>query len=77
MLFFLRRSCNLLQAILNVRMYWSLPGTGSTLLILHHLSLHISHMMIPLIFHSSLILVEEDAVMLHPRCVSSNSFFFL
>ncbi|XP_051113860.1 serine/threonine-protein kinase VPS15-like isoform X2 [Andrographis paniculata] len=55
-------------------MCWLLLGTGSTLLILHHLSLHIYHMMTPQIFHSFLILVVEDAVMLHPSSVIAELF---
>lgn len=57
------------QGTLNVRMCWSLLGTGFTLPIMHHLNPRIFHMMILLISHFSLILVEEGDVILHLRFV--------
>lgn len=57
------------QGTLNVRMCWSLLGTGFTLRIMHHLNPRIFHMMIPLISHFSLILVDEGVVILHLRFV--------
>lgn len=53
-----------------MRMCWSLPGTGFILLILHRLNPPIFRMMTPPIFHFSLILEEEDVVILLLRFAS-------